>query len=256
MNTKSKTLLFVFVVAGMFFSGCAMNNFLAEEEPKEGVYSAVETRLIIEPLRYEADLGKKITTTPVHSDDSMFLSGETTTKPGKKTAWAPSLGLFGSIGTENLRVIGGISGRWNTLHHEDGYREGFHSTRQQVSDIRPPSMGSFVFTQLVPSAFTFIPSVGLEGKIRENLTIEATVGFPYMEWTARSGHDRWGSWETVQRDSWKGFGTRYTATLGWDLYDSDKLFVGVFWEKYRPEFAGEGANISGIGGLFGFIRRW
>ena len=247
----------MFVAAGMIlYGGCAVSAPLVEKEPKEGVYSAVEARLVMDLVYYKADLGKKITTTPVHSSDSGFLSGETTTKPGGGTTFAPGLGLFGSIGTENLRVIGGISSRWNTLHHEDGYREGFHSTKQQVSDIRPPSRGSFVFTQLVPGTFTFIPSVGLEGKIRENLTIGATVGFPYMEWTARSGHDRWGSWETVQDDSWKGFGTRYTGTLGWDLNDSDKIFLGVFWEEYRPEFAGEGAEISGIGGLFGFIRRW
>ncbi len=255
MNTKPKTLLFVFVAAGMFFSGCAMNSS-AEKEPKEGVFLAAETRFVIEPVRYKADLGKKIATTPVHLSDSMFLSGETTTEPGRETTCAPSLGLFGSIGSKNLRIVGGVSGRWNTLHHEDGYREGFHSTRQQVSDIRPPSNGSFVFTQLVPGAFTFIPSVGLEGKIREDITMRATVGFPYMEWTARSGHDRWGSWETVQRDSWKGFGTRYTGTLGWELNDSDKIFIGVFWEKYRPEFAGERAKISGMGGLFGFVHRW
>lgn len=258
MNTKPKILLFMFVAVGMFFSGCAVNVPLAGEEAKEGIYSKTEMRLGIEPIVYKADLGEKIKTTPVHPHDFSFLSGATSTEPDKKTTWAPTAGLFGSIGSKNLRVVGGVSGRWNMLHHDDGFREGFYDTKQQASDIRPASKGSFVFTQLVPDVFTFIPSVGLEGEIK-NLTIGATVGFPYMGWTARSGHDRWGSWETVQDDSWRGFGTRYTGTLGFNLSDEnddDKFFISVFYEEYRPEFAGEKAKISGIGGFIGFIHRW
>ena len=262
MNSQSKILLFL--AAGMvLYGGCALNILpLAEEEAaKEGIYTATKIRLGVEPVAYKADLGEKIKTTPVHSHDSPFLSGETATEPDSYDdgfSWAPNLGLFGSIGTENLRIVGGVSGRWNIMYYEDGYRQGFHSTRQQVSDIRPESNGSFVFTQLVPDAFTFIPSVGIEGKI-EDLMIGVTAGFPYMGWKVRSGHDRWGSWETVQKDSWTGFGERYTLTLGFNLddeSDDDKFFISVFYEDYEPKFAGEKAKISGIGGVIGLIRRW
>ncbi len=257
MKAGTKILLFVFVVVGMIFcEGCVV----AEKEVKQGIYSKTEMRLGVDTVVYKADLGKNIKTTPVHPDDPSFLSGETATGPDSYDVdnlnWAPIAGLFGSIGSKNLRLVGGVSGRWNMLHYEDDYREGFHSTKQQVSDLRPKSDGSFVFTQLVPDAFTFIPSVGLEAEI-SNLTIGANVGFPYMGWEARSGHDRWGSWETAQKDSWKGFGTRYSGTIGFNLNnENDKLFISVFQEEYKAKFAGDKAKISGLGALLIYVHRW
>lgn len=257
-SISSKILLFMFFAAGIFLSGCAVDAPIAGKE-LVGIYPAANLGLGVEPITYKAKLGRKIKTTPVHPADSGFLSGGTATEPDSRNwdslNWAPNAGLFGSIGTRDLRLIGGLSARWNLLHYEDDYHEGFYSTRQQVSDIRPKSQGSFVFTQIVPDAFTIIPSVGVEGRIGK-LLMEASIGFPYMEWTARSGHDRWGFWETVQHDSWRGFGTRYSGTLGYDFNDNDMLSVTVFCEEYQPEFAGESAEISGIGGFINLIHRW
>ncbi len=251
MKNKPKILLFVFLAVSVFYLGGCKS---LDPGPKFGL----EGRLGVDIVNYNPDLGEKISTTPVHPADSTFLSGKTTTSPSgydsDHTDFAPKLGLFATLGDENLKVVGGIDWRWNPLHHSDGYREGIYSARQQVSDFRPPSSGSFVFTQVIPGAFTLIPSVGIEGKLGEKLILGGSIGFPYMEWEARSGHDRWGSWETVQHDSWKGFGMRYAATIGLKLNDRNRFLLSFFQEKYRPDFAGEGATISGRGLLFSLVH--
>lgn len=246
MRMKPKILLlFVFVAVGVFFLGGCRS-------------PGVETRFGLDVVNYKPELGKNISTTPVHPDDSAFLSGETTTAPSgydsDHRGSALKLGFFSGIGSESLRIVGGIDGRWNLMHYRDGFREGIFSVKQQVSDFRPPSSGSFVFTQVVPGAYTLIPSVGIEGKLGERLILGGSIGFPYMEWEVRSGHDRFARWETVQRDSWKGFGTMYTATLGMELDDRNKLLVSFFHEKYRPDFAGESATISGRGLFLVFVH--
>lgn len=267
MNAQSKILFFLFVAVGVpLVCGCAVNAPITEEKPEKGIYFAVDKVIGIEPVTYKAELGKKIKTTPVHPDDSGFLSGETATEPDSYELnpfrldcinLAPNVGLLGSVGSENLRFVGGLLARWNLLHYWDGYQQGLYSVKQQVSDVRSSGSGSFVFTQVRPDLFTFIPSVGIIGK-SEKLTMELDMGFPYMGWEVRSGHDRWAKWETVQYDSWRDFGIRYTGTLGFNPNGNDntKFFISIFYEEYRPEFAGEEAKISGIGGFLGFIAKW
>lgn len=240
----------------LFSSGCALDIPLVGKESREGIYPAVKARLGLEAAFYKSDLGKKIKTTPVHPADAGFLAGKTATEPDDYDTdnlnIAPKAGIFGSIGTNNIRFFGGMLGRWNLLHYVDDYQEGFYEVKQQVSDTRPKSQGSLVFTQLKPGAFTAIPYVGVEGKIK-NLIMEASVGFPYMEWEARSGHDRWGRWQAVQSDSWTGFGTRYTGSLGYELNKNSKIFFSVFYEQYKPDFVSEKGTVSGIGGFLGLI---
>ena len=255
MNKVIKIFWSELIVTAIVFGGCVSS--ISSVEKGQNIYSLAESRFSVEIIRYKASLGEKITTTPVHPDDSSFLSGETSVEPNKKNTWAPSLGLFGSIGTKELRLVCGISSRSNPLHYNDGTREGFYDNRQQVSDLRPPSEGSFVFTQLKPDAFTFIPSVGLECSI-DHLTIRGSFGLPYMKWTARSGHDRYSSWETIQRDSWRGFGKRYALTLDFNSNEDNnqKYFISYFNEKYEPKFAGEDATLSGNGLMIGILHRW
>jgi hypothetical protein len=238
-------LLFVTVVVTVCIDGCASNETAS--------VLGIESRLGFDIIKFKSDLGKNISTTPVHPDDSSFLSGETTVYPSdSETDVAPKLGIFSTLGDKRLKFFGGIDCRWNPLHQYNGFREGMYGITQQSSDTRPASQGSFVFTQVIPGSSTLIPSAGIEGRIIGNITLGGSIGFPYMEWKARSGHDRYAKWETFQSDSWDGFGLRYDLTLGINFSNRASLLVSYFDEEYEPNFAGENATIRGCGLLLSF----
>jgi hypothetical protein len=149
-----------------------------------------------------------------------------------------------SVGTPELRVGVGLDARINPLAQTE-YREGIYKTEQQSSDQRAPQNGSFVYTIIKPKWFTAIPVATAEANLGD-LRIRAEAGIPYGGFEVESGHDRWGEWDAVQRESWKGFGRRYT--LGADLPVSEGIRVGIFGgvEKYNVEFDGEKGKINAI----------
>lgn len=243
--------------AAIFLGGCSVGN----ASKKEGLYPLAGFNLGAESIKYKVKkLGKKIQTTPVHPDDSGFLTGQTTTnlEGDKERDFALKVG--GDIGvgynadSADVRFRFGGDIRYNPLSGSD-FREGLYDTKQQVSDVRPPGSGSFVFTQLNPDAITLIPRIGIETTLFEKLDFGVEVGFPYMEWAIKSGHDRWGRWQTVQKDSWKGFGKRYAGKIGWRL-ENGLIFLSVFKESYKPDFAGEDAEIEDVGIFIGYEYRF
>lgn len=244
---KTGLFLFCLGVVSLAFFGCHSSE-----------NGRIEPRVGFDLVRWKIeDLGKKIQTTSVHPDDSRFLTGKTTTKvEGKsKSDFSPKIGLASIIGDENLNLKIGADIRYNLLSATDGFREGFYDTRQQVSDTRLPANGSFVFTQLTPGKAAYMPFVGIEARLAEGLFWGFEIGFPYMKWEARSGHDRWGSWETVQRDSWEGFGIRYAGNLALKIHNNGELYIAPFYEEYSPDFVGEEAKIEGWGVFAGITWR-
>ncbi len=224
----------------------------AEAAEKESIYLSTKARYGLEFIIVGfKDLGSQIQTTPVHPDDSSFLTGQTTTNLDESD-WGFGLtaGLVGSIGNDDLRLKIGADIRLN-LFRKDDYREGIYDVKQQVSDTRPASSGSFVFTQVIPDYFTYIPFAGVEKVLSESLLLSFEFGLPYMKWEVRSGHDRWGKWQTVQEDSWSGFGRRYTGTIAFKRDGKNVWFISGFYERYRPEFAEGKADATCFGGLIG-----
>lgn len=256
LGEKLKIGLFLLVIGvGLFFGGCSFSSF--EEEKSSD--PLIKPRFGLDAVQWEVKkLGRKIQTTSVHPADSGFLTGETTTDLDGEKGWdpAPKLGLIGLIGGEDLRLKLGGDVRYNPAASANGYQEGFYDVRQQISDTRLATSGSFVFTQLTPDHLTYIPFVGAETRIAENIFLSFEVGFPYMEWKVRSGHDRWAHWETVQRDTWKGFGMRYAGSISFTTNGRGEFFISPFYEKYDPEFAGEEAEIEGWGVFFGLAYRF
>jgi len=215
----------------------------------------VRARGSVELAYFDAkELGTKIRTTPVHPEDAGFLRGQTTTDLISEFVALPKAGLIGFLGDESLRLTASIDLRLNRFS-DPGYKEGLYDRKKQVSDIRPPFSGSFVYTQIVPGYFTYIPSVGIEGNI-DWLMLGFELGFPYTNWEVESGHDRWGKWEKVQSDSWSGFGRRYTGTVGAQVDESVILFLSGFYEQYQPTFLGESAKFDIIGGFGGVMLKF
>jgi len=166
-------------------------------------------------------------------------------------------GLFLGAGTDVMKVYAGTSVRVNPIHWADGYREGIYSIRKQVSDVRDDANASFVFSQVRPGAMSLVPAAGLRVAI-DRWMFQGEVGFPLQKWYVRSGHDRFGRWQTVRRDDWTGFGMRYSGTIGWEMdEDGSGFFATVSYEDFpRVKFAGQRAHVSGVGALLGIMFRW
>jgi len=239
---KSLAGLLAIVCAAV--SGCAFNAPFRGQDEKEGIYFDGKIRSGIDVIGYDVNLGKKFQTTPVHPDDADFLHGETTTNVGGKVDGAPRIGLEGSWGIKEARfkLVGDI--RYNLLSSRTGYRVGIYDTEQQISDPRPAANGSFVFTQFRPNPFTFIPSIGFESTLSDKLVLEFELGLPYTGFDVRSGHDRYGRWQTVQKDSWNGFGLSFGGAIGWHISDDLTFFLNGGYETYNPKFAGEKAKVG------------
>lgn len=244
-----KTRLTMLLLVGALASyGCTLG---LKKEKKQGIYHAARAYIGFDIIRYDVDLGKKIQTTPVHPGDSGFLSGATTTDVGGGWDCAPKVRLESSFGNKNFRLRIGTDVRYN-VSSLTGYREGIYDTRQQTSDTRPPGSGSFVYTQLKPDSFTYVPSIGLEATILENIILNAEYGFPYTGFEVSSGHDRYGKWQAVQEDSWKGFGRSIGGGIDFILDDEASLSLLVRQERYKPEFIGEKARIDALIGTVVF----
>jgi hypothetical protein len=207
------------------------------------------TRASFDYTRWEVDLGESIQTTPAHPDD-VFLSGETTADlDGREGSIDPKLGLEGSLswaaagGWPGIRLRSGFDVRLNTLAFRDDFRQGHYEIEQQVSDFRPPSSGSFVFTHFDPDYFSLLPFVGADISLTDTIRIAVDAGLPYSGFTVRSGHDRFARWQTLQKDDWSGFGRSLGVTLSWDLEDVE-VSAGVRREEYDAEFAGEDADVK------------
>lgn len=240
----------VMLGAAFIVSGCG-----PLERPEKGFYPTRNIEITMESIDYKVKkVGKKIQTTSAHKDDRWLFSGATTTDVGGEIDSASvgiggSLGLGYKVGWLDMRVNAGLNVRHNSVEDE-GYHVGLYDWKQQENDYRHPWQGAFVFTQINPGSYTLTPKVGAEITLFEKLMVGCDVGFPYMEWEAKSGHDRYSCWETVQHETWRDFGSRLSGKVGWKFTDEEVetlLFVRVFKESYAPEFAGEKAEIEATG---------
>ena len=214
-----------------------------------GCTSSYNSRADFDIIYYDIDLGRKLQTTPVHPDDTPFLTGET--EADLDSGWDMGIkgGLEGKFGSEKVKVKAGADVRFNFSSLNDNYRCGIHRTEQQESDPRPENTGSHVFTQLTPDYFNYIPFVGIEGNVNKDFKLGLELGFPYSGFKFRSGHDRYSRWDAVKKDEWNGFGTRISGNLECKMGYNSWFNFSLAWESYKPEFEGEKTEIDGY--MFG-----
>jgi hypothetical protein len=225
----------------------AMGLFLMTITSYAQVLLGYAPRFQLELSQYTADLDTAFATTPVHPADAGFLTGSTSVQPDSYMNAGLRLGIIGYATSGYVRLGMGCDAAFNTLGGLDSEREGMYDTRQQVSDTRPAGSGSFVFSQVTPSYWTIMPCLEASVGNFESITFTLGIGFPFMEWEAKSGHDRFGSWQTVQDDSWTGVGTRFYLAGNFNLDDNMAFSLGGYTEKYSPGFGdveGKGAYLS------------
>lgn len=262
---KFRNTLSGIVLSGLTaLGGCSRQDF-----GDTGFYYAPNAGAQIEILEWKVKkLGPKIQTTQAHSDDKWLFSGQTTTDIATKGEELKGSGLTlygeGAFGYKkewlDTRAGIGFGARINN-NEADEYHEGIFDWKQQENDHRHPWRGAFVYTEVKPGEYTLIPQVGAELTLFDRITFRGEVGFPWMEWETESGHDRYGRYESVQKEESSQFGQRYVGKVKLRLTEPDKkvevnLSIGYAHETHTPKFAEEKAEIEGKGWLFGLDISW
>lgn len=248
MINKIKSGLIALVASSAIaFSGCA------NQQPVRPYLSA-DIGSDIAIYKVKKFENKRLETTPAHPDDS--FSGETLADLEGKSSFVLSPTVGADLGLEyrRFKLEIGSDVRFNGFSR--AYRSGICETKQQIFDSRPKSNGSFVYSQIYPDWFSFVPHVRISKKLNNRLELGFEVGFPYTGWTFESGHDRWSKFERVQKEESKAnFGTRYTGSLKWKGKKNSSAFISIFRENYEPDFKGK-SEIEGWGAFVGFEKRF
>lgn len=188
-------------------------------------------------VHMKADLNKNLTTVPVHPQDAGFLSGDTPVELGSD--WELAVTIGGELEyplTDILSLKGGLEGRLNCSSNK--YRGGYYEVKKQISDTRPGDNASFCFAQLYEFPLSFVPSASINLDF-EKFGISLGAEFPYTKYTAKSGWDRFGEWETANKEKWTGFSR---ALVG-------KLYFGDKNAKFAIGFRDEKVDMEDMGNL-------
>jgi hypothetical protein len=226
-------------------SGCASTNHSKITKAHEPMYFDCNPRGQLTAAVYTPHLGKKTQTVPIHPADGGPSRGEATADIKWGFDMRFSYGIEGSFGTEKLRINAGLDGILDLGGiAPGGYRSGIYAVELQPL---PASEGyeSYAFTCLEPTLLTYMPFAGLEIKPSDKTKLGFEFGMPHNKFKFNKGHDRWGMWETTERDSWEGFGK--SIGLYFTLEDRkgrDTLCWGISRESYDSEFLGEKGKID------------
>ncbi|MFH1508689.1 MAG: hypothetical protein ABIE68_00810 [bacterium] len=242
-----KCVLFIVLI---FLTISSAISFCQETKEEEKLlFFAGSLRYSIDLMICDVELGDTIQTTPAHPDDYWLFDGETTTDIAAGNSYrigATTAGGDISYGSERLRLTLGLDLR--IPMRDDDFRSGIYTYQQQDNDPRPAFDAAFVFTQFYfdsPVFFDAIPHIGLDVVVFKcwKSSISVEYGWPYTGFTARSGHDRYLSWEEVKKENWSGFGKRIEIQIK-PIYGFGLSF---YREEYDLEYLDEPASLEVIG---------
>ncbi len=221
-----------------------------KEPPKQEFKVYPEYRFGASVVYTKTKLPAGIRTTPVHPEDVDFLTGETTTNSPTGYDLRPKAGAVLSAGIPQMRFYAGGELEWSPNSvTKPSWR--VYETEKQTSDSLPTEFASFVFTELT-QPYTLRAVAGLE-TILEPFTFRIEGMLPYSSFKVESGHYRFGKFETVQTEEWKGWGKGVGASM---LYDGPPMRIGVYLgiEKFEPDFGGKAEVKNVEGGLQASVR--
>jgi len=254
-------------------SGCAFY-FPSEkfEKYRDGdeIYSEVGLRAGAEIGIGTMQLSEEKRSVYVHADDGGPSRGKVVLDIDKDfTPMQVKLGLEGSVGVKAVRVKAGFDLKQNSGTYTEPVTEAEYpkdaASSDRYADIKlQPLPGGYVhdfgpfghwegyesygYAQLSQDGFASIdPFVGIDFNLghENNFMLGFEYGFPYTEYNFEKGHWRWNSFETIERDSYKGRGQRMTAKIG---YRPVCLYVSQ--EDYKVKLGDEKADCKNIFGGF------
>jgi hypothetical protein len=265
MNITRQAILFL---GTMLLGGCGLNvgKYSSREADDEDIGHGYEIRSDKKRVREHgglqtgwqeyghgqmvmADVQTRRINMPVHPDDTDFLRGTTPVNCGghHKVSIGGAIGSDGLLGGEIVAANFGLEG--SAMYFTDH--------KQQASDRRPESQGSFVYDTATGWAVT--PTAGVTVFPHKNWQLDFSYGPSFQYWTRDTGHDRWGSNQTVYSDSNSATGHKFRLSASWSLRGERNTSCGVgvrFSQTYTPlkkdELGAKSATSAGIFVLFEF----
>lgn len=253
MLNKIKSLAKIGVLATgvALLSGCRGTYVATKDIDAKGDYKVgVEASVGLKPERVTFNLPKKFV--PVHQQDAGFLNGGTFVQAEGGYSSSLVLGVRGTIGSENIVGYGGID---LLLSEESGKKDDVgYDFRQQTSDRRPASQGSFTYDSFKRNVFAPMPVLGLRIKAYD-WEVSPEIGFPFREFDREWGHHRWNREEPIGNESEDVMGTSYSVSISRKLEDFDDASIGLRYgrETYPTKKFGD---ITGDSLMFEFRSKF
>jgi len=194
------------IIGALGISGCNTGDAHRRNE----FYPAIAPRVGVDIISYETKYPASSETTFVHDADGGPSKGSARAQIKGYDSAGFKLGLEGSVGWDYLRLKTGFDTRFNSNSSRNSYR-----TYQGDSETAPQPIPwqSYAYTQTWNSPMTYIPFVGIESNL-DWLKLGVEYGWPKMGFNVERGHDRYGKWETVEKQSWNGTGSRLGTYIG------------------------------------------
>ncbi len=146
-----------------------------------------------------------------HPDDSRFLHGETEVKAENGfDLYGFGAGLEYDHHVSGTHLYAGLEAEIDLSELENNSSIDDITTRsvkQQISDKRPKSEGSFVYDKVNPSLFSFSPYLGF-GVDSDGNEFYTKFGLVYKEFEREWGHHRWGEEDKIGSESERVLGKK------------------------------------------------
>ena len=245
-NLVSKIAGAAVLGAALLGSGCELPSSGRELKQKEytnsnggTIYSGKELSMNLGVRQYDIKMEKK--TIPVHPDDAGFLHGTTDVNASGKYLDVPvAFKTKGLVGVEKVAFTGGLELRLNTGHpSERDSKTYMYDYKQQSSDPRPDSEGSFVFDKIDPYWGTVVPTIGVKLFPCEKYQVDLEYGTPFTSATRTWGNHRYAEEDPTGSKTSSAFGQRVSGEFGYFFDKTSGVSVGYAREWTKFEGIGE-----------------
>lgn len=247
----------VLIVSALFWSATAV--FSAGPATTSGDW---RFSFAFAPNYYDTS-GVESKSIPVNPADAGFLHGNTEARARSGVDWACfELGLAKSFRIRSwegqrwsLRPIVGINAQFSFLSlgsdSSDNTDRALFNVKQQSSDTRPPSSGSFVYDKLNPGIVTPIPFLGVEINCG-NLILSPEIGFACKQFSREFGDYRWAVFSAIGKSSEWVFSPRPALKIGYKFDENIEVGVSCAYESYKCSFGTVKEFSAGIYGRISF----
>ncbi|MBD3309830.1 hypothetical protein GF351_01280 [Candidatus Woesearchaeota archaeon] len=185
----------------------------------------------------ETDIPEEARTVHVHPADGGPERGKVVMPNQDQWFLNLGLGIESSIGTDYLRLKGGIDGRLNPVQASD-------TLEKEWQDLPPPyKSGAYSF--LESDLFSPIPFVGVEATVFDRLSLLFEYGWPQQQFEYHAGHDRFGIYWPVTVARSDPSGQSMTAAIYYHIKDKfEDPYIGITFTREKFDFKDLGTEID------------
>jgi len=254
MKNTLKQIIQSTLLAGLLglSSGCMSYHPISKynHSKPQNFYSELGWRSAIETPVLSAHLSKEQKYVPIHPDDGgPGRGGRSLSIDSDIRIFDVKLGLEGSTGFERFRIKAGANASYFIPLYGGDVKNGYpkeNDKSDRLASIKlqplPYPYESYAYGQFRKiTEFETEPFVGIEFFPGSDLGLSLEVSKPSATFKFEKGHWRWNSFEPIEKEAWKGRGTRYMLKADFyeKYYDCYEKTWGFFagYEKYDAEFS-------------------